>query len=200
MVDLTSDDYVIAHIGSSIKVKKAILDDHPLLYRIVEAAKLCVTALKQGNKIIFAGNGGSAADAQHLAAELVGRYHYDRPGLPAISLTTDTSILTAISNDYGYERVFSRQLEAQGKKGDVFVGISTSGNSKNILFAIKQAKQMGIASIGLIGAAGAMQKACDICISVPSKSTPHIQESHIMIGHILCGMIEGSIFPDKKSS
>jgi D-sedoheptulose 7-phosphate isomerase len=198
MVDLTSDDYVIEHIRSSIRVKQAILGDHALLYRVVEAGKICVKALQQGNRILFAGNGGSAADAQHVAAELVGRYNYHRPGLPAMSLTTDTSMLTAISNDYGYERVFERQVQAQGKAGDVFIGISTSGNSKNILHALQTAKNMGLATVGFTGSGGAMKNLCDICINVPSDNTPHIQECHIMIGHILCGMIEESIFPDEK--
>ncbi|MBN1377702.1 MAG: D-sedoheptulose 7-phosphate isomerase [Gammaproteobacteria bacterium] len=198
MVDLTSDDYVIKHIQSSIGVKQAILKDHPLLYRVVEAAKICVDALKRGNKIILAGNGGSAADAQHIAAEIVGRYNYHRPGLPAMSLSTDTSMLTAISNDYGYERVFERQLEAQGKAGDVFIGISTSGNSKNILLAVEQAKKMGITVVGLAGSDGMLQNKSDVCINIPSDYTPHIQEAHITIGHILCGMIEESIFPDEK--
>ncbi len=195
MVDFSSEDYVVQHIQSSIKVKQSILSDRALLSRIVEVAKLCVNSLSRGNKIIFAGNGGSAADAQHIAAELVGRYEYNRPGLPAISLTTDTSMLTAISNDFGYEQVFRRQLQAQGKEGDVFIGISTSGNSKNILLALQQAKEMNIATVGFTGSAGEMKTVCDSCITVPSTYTPSIQESHIMIGHILCGMIEESVFP-----
>ena len=198
MVDLATDEYAIGHIQSSIKLKQAILSDQALLHRILEAVKMCVGALQQGNKIILAGNGGSAGDAQHIAAELVGRYNYHRPGLPALSLTTDTSTLTSISNDYGYDQVFGRQLQAQGKSGDVFIGISTSGNSVNILQALQQAKQLNISTIGFTGSGGTMKEICDVCINVPSTETPHIQESHIMIGHILCGMIEEGIFPDQK--
>ena len=195
----TESDRVVQHIEASIGVKQAILKDQTLLLSIIEAAKLCVESLQRGNKIIIAGNGGSAADAQHIAAELVGRYNYHRPGLPSIALTTDTSMLTAISNDYGYEKVFERQLQAQGKAGDVFIGISTSGNSKNILLAMKQAKTLDVASIGLMGSGGDMQSACDLSINVPSTETPYIQECHIMIGHILCGIIEEAIFPQRKS-
>jgi D-sedoheptulose 7-phosphate isomerase len=198
MVELTPDDYIARHIRSSVQVKQAILNDRSLIDCIAQASGICIKALKTGNRILFAGNGGSAADAQHIAAELVGRYNYHRPGLPAISLTTDTSMLTAISNDYGYERVFERQVQAQGKAGDVLVGISASGNSKNILFALEAAKGMGLATVGLTGSGGSMAAICDICIQVPSDKTPFIQECHIMVGHILCGIIEESIFPDDK--
>jgi len=199
MVDLGSDDYVIRHINASIDVKRAILKDHALLYRIVEAARLCVEALQRGNKVMIAGNGGSAADAQHISAELVGRYNYHRPGMPAIALTTDTSAITSISNDYGFECVFERQLQALAGSGDVFIGISTSGNSQNIRLALKSASAMELKTIGLTGGdGGSMREECEICINVPSNRTPEIQESHIMIGHILCAMIEESMFPDEK--
>lgn len=198
MAGITSNDYVVRHLRASIETKQQILNDGLLLGRIVEVAKTCVEALKKGNRILLAGNGGSAGDAQHIAAELVGRYNYHRPGLPAIALTTDTSMLTAISNDYGYEQVFVRQLESQAKAGDVFIGISTSGNSRNILLALGQAAKMGVFTVGLTGAEGAMLEVCDLCLSVPSKYTPHIQESHITIGHILCGIIEDSLFSDHK--
>lgn len=148
-------------------------------------------------KTILAGNGGSAADAQHIAAELVGRYGFDRPSIPSLALTTDTSNLTAIGNDYGYDQVFSRQLEGMGQKGDIFIGISTSGNSINIIKAFESAKLKGITTIALTGRdGGEMAKLADVALVVPSDSTPRIQESHILIGHILCDIIEKEIFAD----
>jgi len=148
-------------------------------------------------KQVLAGNGGSAADAQHIAAELVGRYGFDRPSLPSLSLTTDTSNLTAIGNDYGYDKVFSRQLEGMGQRGDLFIGISTSGNSKNIINAFEVAKEKGITTVALVGRdGGAMAKMADMAIVVPSESTPRIQESHILIGHIICDIIEKEIFAE----
>jgi D-sedoheptulose 7-phosphate isomerase len=144
---------------------------------------------------LLAGNGGSAADAQHIAAEFVGRYAFDRPGLPAIAFTTDTSMLTAIGNDYGFDQIFSRQLEANGRKGDVFIGISTSGSSSNVTAALQRARELDIITIGLTGQGGGeMQSLCDHCIKVPSMSTPRIQESHIMLGHIICDLVEEALF------
>ncbi len=154
-------------------------------------ADIWVQALKRGNKIIFCGNGGSAADAQHLAAELVGRYIIERDSLPSIALTVDTSALTAIANDYGYDQVFARQLSGLGNEGDVFVGITTSGNSANIVAATEVAKRMGITVIGFTGQGGGkLADACDLCIKVPSDTTNHIQEMHIAVGHYLCGVTE----------
>jgi D-sedoheptulose 7-phosphate isomerase len=145
---------------------------------------------------MICGNGGSAADAQHWAGELVSRFHYDRPGLPAIALTTDSSILTAIGNDYGYERVFARQVEALGVAGDVLIAISTSGNSPNVVAALEAARGRGIATIGFSGETrGAMAALSDICIHIPSRSTPRIQEGHEVLGHAICAMIEAAIFP-----
>jgi D-sedoheptulose 7-phosphate isomerase len=144
---------------------------------------------------MLAGNGGSAADAQHIATEFVSRFSFDRPGLPAIALTTDSSLLTAIGNDYGSEEMFRRQVEANGNKGDVFIGISTSGNSRNVINALAKARELGIFTVGLGGATGGeMAHACDICIKVPSLSTPRIQETHITVGHIICGMVEAALF------
>ncbi|UWX04736.1 D-sedoheptulose 7-phosphate isomerase [Pseudoxanthomonas sp. NC8] len=164
--------------------------------QIAEAVALCVAALRDGKKILFAGNGGSAADAQHWAGELVSRFYYDRPGLPAIALTTDTSILTAIGNDYGYDYTFARQIEALGQAGDVFVAISTSGRSKNILRALDAAEQKGVKVIGFTGAGGGeMAARCAICFKVPSDETPRIQEGHEFIGHLLCALIESEVFP-----
>lgn len=149
---------------------------------------------------MLAGNGGSAGDAQHIARELVNRFYFDRLGIPSIALTIDTSVLTAIGNDYGFEKIFSRQVQAQGNVGDVFIGISTSGNSADVIDAIKVCKAHGITSIGLTGQTGGeMDGLCDICLKVPSTETPRIQESHIMIGHILCCLVEDSLFGHVKT-
>ena len=170
--------------------------DAALVALVVQVAEGCVKALRQGHKILFAGNGGSAADAQHLAAELVSRYAYDRPGLPAFALTTDTSVLTAIGNDYGYEHLFARQLEAVGAAGDVFFGISTSGRSPNVLRAFDAARAKKVVTVGMTGRAGGqMQGRCDYLLRVPSDSTPRIQEGHIAIGHVICQIIEAQLFP-----
>jgi D-sedoheptulose 7-phosphate isomerase len=164
-------------------------------------SKKCVELYKVGKKTILAGNGGSAADAQHIAAEMVGRYGFDRPSLPSLALTTDTSALTAIGNDYGYDQVFSRQLDGMGQDGDLFIGISTSGNSKNLINAFEVAKKKNILSVALVGKdGGEMAKLADIALVVPSDSTPRIQESHILIGHIICDIIEKEIFGDGVSS
>lgn len=162
---------------------------------ILDASSLIVECLKAGNKVIFCGNGGSAADSQHLAAELVGRFMKERAPLAGLALTVDTSALTAIGNDYGYDDVFSRQLGGLGRSGDVLVGLSTSGNSKNVLKAFTLAREMGIKTIGLTGQGkGAMEQLSDILIAVPSARTDHIQEMHIAIGHLLCGLAENALF------
>lgn len=188
-------NYIKDQIKKSYETKQAIYQNEELLSKIVEVCKLCVELYKGKNKTILAGNGGSAADAQHIAAELVGRYGFDRPSIPSLALTTDTSNLTAIGNDYGYDKVFSRQLEGMGQTGDIFFGISTSGNSRNIINAFEVAKQKSIKTIALVGKdGGAMAKMADIALVVPSESTPRIQESHILIGHIICDIIEKEIF------
>jgi D-sedoheptulose 7-phosphate isomerase len=162
---------------------------------ILEVSGKAVEVYRNGNKTLIAGNGGSAADAQHIAGEFVSRFYFDRPGIPSIALTTDTSILTAIGNDYGYEKLFSRQIEANGVKGDMFIGISTSGNSKNIIEALNACKEKGIITVGLTGETGGkMATLCDYCIKVPSNETPRIQESHILIGHIICAVVEEALF------
>lgn len=181
-------------VADSLAAKQRVLDDAELLAATLAVAQHCEAALKAGNKIMLAGNGGSAADAQHIAAELVARFEFDRPGLPALALSTDTSMLTAIGNDYGYEFVFSRQLEANGRAGDVFIGISTSGNSKNILKAVAAAKAKGISTVALCGAGGQLKTLCDFALAVPSTHTPRIQENHILLGHILCALVEESLF------
>ncbi|ECL2403885.1 D-sedoheptulose 7-phosphate isomerase [Campylobacter jejuni] len=189
------NSYIKEHFQESILVKEQILKDENLITLIKNASLEVIKAYKNNNKTLLAGNGGSAADAQHIAGEFVSRFYFDRPGIASIALTTDTSILTAIGNDYGYENLFARQVQAQGIKGDVFIGISTSGNSKNILKALELCKQKEIISIGLSGASGgAMNELCDYCIKVPSTCTPRIQEAHILIGHIICAIVEEELF------
>jgi len=160
---------------------------------IEKASIIIVDALKNGNKILLCGNGGSAADAQHIAAELTGRYKTERRGLPGIALTTDTSALTAIGNDYGFDRVFDRQVESLANKGDVIIGISTSGNSKNVISALKLGQEIGCKTVGLTGRdGGTMNDVCDINLIVPSHNTPRIQEMHILFGHTICQIIDNN--------
>jgi len=183
-------------IQDSINVKSLIINDETFIRRISEAAMVCIESLRQGGKIHFCGNGGSAADAQHLAAELSGRYNYDRAPLNAEALHVNTSYVTAVANDYSFDLVYSRILQGSARKGDVLIAISTSGNSKNIINAIETAKSLNIKVIGLTGETGGnMAGLCDVLLNVPSKCTPRIQESHIMIGHIICGIIESTLFP-----
>jgi D-sedoheptulose 7-phosphate isomerase len=193
-----------AQISASISTKTKLLSDKLLVQQIKEAVEMVTVAYQNNHKTMVAGNGGSAADAQHIAGELVARFYFDRPGLSAISLSTDTSILTAVGNDYGFHRLFSRQIEAHGNMGDVFIALSTSGNSANILKALEACKQKGVKTIGLTGEGGGkMADLCDICIKVPSTETPRIQESHILIGHIICYLVEETLFghlnPKSKS-
>lgn len=187
--------FVTQQIRDSIAVKEAMLADADLVAQIEAVAGLIVDSYRGSRKVLIAGNGGSAADAQHIAAELVSRFGFDRPALPAMALTTDTSILTAISNDYGYESLFSRQLEANARPGDVFIAISTSGNSPNILRALATASRLDLVSIGLSGASGGkMAELCRYCMRIPSTDTARIQEGHITIGHILCASTEQALF------
>ncbi len=189
--------YIKNQIKDSYETKKAIYENDILLDKIEKLSRLCVELYRGKNKTILAGNGGSAADSQHIAAELVGRYGFDRPSIPSLALTTDTSNLTAIGNDYGYDKIFSRQLEGMGQDGDIFIGISTSGNSQNLINAFKVAKEKNILTVALVGKdGGKMAQMADIALIVPSNSTPRIQESHILIGHILCDIIEKEIFGD----
>jgi len=188
-------DFIANQVKKSYEVKQEIYANEKLMQLIKEVSQVTTEAYKKGNKTLIAGNGGSAADAQHIAGEFVSKFYFDRPGLASISLTTDTSILTAIGNDYGYEKLFSRQVQANGNKGDIFIGISTSGNSKNILEALKECKEKGIITVGLTGQkGGAMAELCDYCIKVPSDETPRVQEAHILIGHIICAVVEEAIF------
>ncbi len=192
---IATPELIAKQIGESISVKQAMLADDRLINQIAEVADLIVDTYRAGGKVLIAGNGGSAADAQHIAAELVSRFTMERPALPAIALTTDTSIITAISNDYGYDNLFSRQLEAMARPGDVFLAISTSGNSPNVVRALEGAAALKLVSVGMTGATGGKLKAyCDHCLCVPSTDTARIQEGHITIGHILCETTEQGLF------
>lgn len=186
-------------IKESIEVKEKLLCDTLLLKRITDSVDMCVQSLQSGGCIFFCGNGGSAADAQHLAAELSGRFYFDRPPLRAEALHCNTSYLTAVGNDYGYNHIFSRLLEGNGKKGDILIGLSTSGNSESIINAFLSAKNKGILTIAMTGATGGkLKEISNTLINVPSSDTPRIQESHILIGHILCEYIEAALFEKKK--
>jgi D-sedoheptulose 7-phosphate isomerase len=188
-------NYIKQQIQETQRVMSDMLVDDALMSRLENAAKACIQAMKDGNKVLLAGNGGSAADAQHIAGEFVSRFAFDRPGLPAIALTTDTSILTAIGNDYGYEKLFTRQVQAHAKKGDVFIAYSTSGTSTNIVAALHEAKSRGVICIGMTGSRGGpMKDLCDYYFDVPSADTPKIQEGHAVLGHILCGLVERALF------
>lgn len=188
-------DFVTRQIREAVNIKERMLSDRETISRIEQVASLIIETFRNGGKVLLAGNGGSAGDAQHIAAELVSRFTRDRPPLPAMALTTDTSILTAIGNDYGYESVFSRQLEANGRRGDLFIAISTSGKSPNILRALSAADRLDLVSVGLTGAsAGQMADLCRCCIMIPSTYTPRIQEGHITVGHILCDATEQALF------
>ena len=182
-------------IQSSIDVKQAILRDDSLLNRIEQAVEMITTCFREGHKVFFCGNGGSAADAQHLATEFSGRFYIDRDVLPAEALHCNTSYLTAVANDYSFDIIYARLISGIAKKGDVLVGLSTSGNSKNVAQAFEKAKDIGVHTIGLTGETGGLLKdVSDILLNVPSNDTPRIQESHILIGHIICEFVERSIF------
>lgn len=183
------------YIKESIEVKNKILECPEMLDKLSFVVSKVKECFRKGNKVLVAGNGGSAADAQHFVTEFVGRYKKERKGLPAIALTTDTSILTAWSNDYSFDTVFSRQIEALGKPGDIFFGISTSGNSKNIIEGVKKAKELDINTICLLGKdGGTLKNLADISIIVPSDNTPRVQEAHIMLIHIICEEVEKQLF------
>ena len=187
--------FIKDEIITSMDVKGKFLSDNSLIKILEEISLKCLEVYKTKNKTLIAGNGGSAADAQHIAAEFVSRFNFDRPGLASLALTTDTSALTAIGNDYGYDKLFERQIQANGIKGDMFIGISTSGNSSNILNALKECKRKKIITVGLTGQdGGQMNQFCDYCIKVPSNHTPRIQETHILIGHIICAFVEKALF------
>jgi D-sedoheptulose 7-phosphate isomerase len=187
--------YIQDEVRKTLDTLEALASDEGISAEVEKIAKACCAALRAGHKVIFAGNGGSAADAQHLAGELVSRFKFDRPGLAALALTTDTSVLTAIGNDYGYECLFARQLNAIGNSGDVFIAISTSGRSPNVMRGLEEGRRKGLVTVGLTGKpGGAMPPLCDYCIRIPSQETPKIQEGHIVVGHIICGLIERELF------
>ena len=187
--------FIKNYIQDSINTKEKILADKTITNAIEEAANVIIDAYQKSKKVLTAGNGGSAGDAHHIAAELVSKFFLERPALCAIALTTNTSILTSVGNDYDHKLVFARQVEAHGNSGDVFIAISTSGNSKNIIHAIEAAKKKGLIVVGLTGQKESeMDNLCDILIKVPFDVTPIIQESHIMIGHIICALVEKTLF------
>lgn len=193
-VKLEATEFAVNYLRDSFAVREAITRESEYVETVGRISNLVCDAYVRGGKLLIAGNGGSAADAQHIAAEFVSRFFFDRPGLPAIALTTDTSMLTAIGNDYGFECLFSRQVEAQAVAGDVFIAISTSGNSKNILKAVDCARSMGVVTVGFCGSGGELRDKVDECFAVPSACTPYIQECHIVIGHIICAFVEQKIF------
>ncbi|MHB1665799.1 MAG: D-sedoheptulose-7-phosphate isomerase [bacterium] len=191
------EEIIRSRFNESKEINRLILENSDTINRIQKFAELIIESYQNGGKLFIAGNGGSAADSQHITAELVSRFYKERKALPAESLNVNTSNITAIANDYDFSAVFSRQLEANAKEGDVFLGISTSGNSKNILNALKISKELKIYTLGLTGKnGGEMANLCDNIIMIPSCNTPRIQEYHITIGHIICELIESSLFPD----
>jgi D-sedoheptulose 7-phosphate isomerase len=188
-------EYIKNNIKESLESKEKLLNDEALIEAIEKVAKLCIEAYRQGNKILTCGNGGSASDAQHLVGELVGRYMIERNGIPAIALTANSTVMTALGNDYNFDEVFAKQVRAYGKEGDILIGISTSGNSKNVIEAFEEAHNMGVKTIGFTGETGGkLNGLADFLINVPSNSTPRIQEMHIMVIHIICGLIEDGLF------
>lgn len=185
---------IIETIKNSIFVKENVLKDEEILKNIEKVCNVIIECYKNGGKVLICGNGGSAGDSQHMAGEFVGRFMLERRGLPAIALSTDTSIITSIANDYSYDTIFERQVEAHLNKGDILIGISTSGNSKNVLNAFSKAKELGGTTVALLGKdGGAAYNSCDIPLLVKSSHTPHVQESHIMIIHIICGIVEKNL-------
>ncbi|MEI9933275.1 MAG: D-sedoheptulose 7-phosphate isomerase [Ferruginibacter sp.] len=183
-------------ISESVSVKNKILNNDELINTLQKTVSIIVDAFKNGNKVLFCGNGGSAADAQHLAAEFSGRFYIDRDALPSEALHCNTSYITAVANDYSYDVIYSRIIKGTGHKGDVLVGLSTSGNSKNIINAFEVAKEKGMTTIGLTGETGGkMKDVSDYLLNVPSTDTPRIQESHILLGHIICQLVEEILFP-----
>ena len=194
-MEIVMKEYIKKQIKENQQVISDILCNEELLSCLESAAEVCIKSLNNKGKILIAGNGGSAADAQHIAGEFVSKFDFDRPGLAAIALTTDTSCLTAISNDYGYQNVFARQIQALAQKNDVFIAYSTSGQSINIINALQEAKKIGVLCIGMTGnRKGPMKELCDFYLDVPSSNTPKIQEGHALLGHILCGLVERALF------
>jgi D-sedoheptulose 7-phosphate isomerase len=191
------EDAITEHFARSARVLQSAAEDTVLLATVGRIADVVEQALRSGHKLMLAGNGGSAADAQHIAAEFISRFKFDRNPLPAIALTTDTSILTAIGNDYGYDQVFSRQLQGLGRKGDVFIALSTSGRSPNVLTALETAREMSVATIGFTGSHdNPMRDLCDICLGAPTDETALIQQIHVVAAHAICGLVERRLFKE----
>lgn len=191
---------ISANILASVALKQAVLADESIINTVNQINELLVRCFRADGKVYLCGNGGSAADAQHLAAELSGRYYYDRPPLFCEALHVNTSYLTAVANDYGYEEIFGRLMSAMGRKGDVLIALSTSGNSPNIIRGVEQAKLQGMTTIGLTGASGGkLAGLCDHLIKIPSTDTPRIQECHMLIGHLICELVEAAMFPKDKN-
>ncbi len=199
MDNVMKNNEIIRHcIADSIAIREDLLADAAMLERVENVAEILVQALRSGHRVLWCGNGGSAADAQHLAAELSGRFYYDRPPLNSEALHCNTSYLTAVANDYGYDLIYSRMIDGACREGDVLIGISTSGNSRNILNAFEKAKQLGVLTVAMTGdTGGEMRKVADLLLNVPSADTPRIQECHIMLGHIICQLVEAAMFPQK---
>jgi len=197
---MRDEDYVAGHFRQSAETLKRAADDRDLASAMVAIAGAIAGAMRKGGKLLVAGNGGSAADAQHIAGEFLSRLNFDRNPLPAIALTTDTSVLTAVGNDYGFDKVFERQVRGLGKRGDIFLAISTSGRSANIIAALKAAREAGVTTIGFTGdGEREMNAHCDYALRVPSNSTPQIQQIHILAAHAICGLVEQQLFGDVKA-
>ncbi len=194
-------DWARQQVAASILLKQSVFNDMALLQAAERAAREVIRSVRAGGKVMLFGNGGSAADAQHIAAELAGRYRLERPGIAAIAVTVNASVLTAVANDYGFEHVFARQVEALGSAGDVAIGISTSGNSMSVVRGLETARAHGLITVGMTGASGGLLKShADFCLQVPSDQTPRIQECHILIGHILCDFVEDELFGAQKTA
>lgn len=194
------EDFIITRIKESIAVKADLSKNYELISKIQDVSDQIVKTFKADGKVLFCGNGGSAADAQHLAAEFSGRFYIDRDPLFAEALHVNTSYLTAVANDYSYDEIYARLIKAKGRKGDILIGISTSGNSKNVIRAFQESKQRGVLTVALTGASGGkMRDEADILINVPSEDTPRIQEAHILVGHIICEIVERELFINKKN-
>lgn len=191
-------DFIKSKIQDSVDLKLRLLDNPQILNSLQSIVNDVCACYKQGGKVLWCGNGGSAADSQHLAAELSGRFYYDRPPLFSEALHVNTSYVTAVANDYSYDIIYSRLLEAMGSQGDILFGLSTSGNSVNVIKAFEKAKEMGITTVGFTGETGGnMKQVCDYLINIPSKDTPRIQECHMLLGHTICEMVEMNLFPKK---
>jgi D-sedoheptulose 7-phosphate isomerase len=198
-MDAVLNGFIARELHKTAEVMNRLRSSPEFAAAIETIATRCIQAYRTQNKVLLAGNGGSAADAQHVAGELVSRFAFDRPALSAVALTVDTSVLTAIGNDYGYERIFERQVAALGRAGDVFIAISTSGRSRNILRGLGEARRNKLVCIGFTGLRGGdMPPLCDVCLRIPSDETPKIQEGHIVAAHIVCGLIERALFADRR--